>query len=125
MRPPPGSTGTTPATNRAEVVALAMHYWAYTAAADPSRVFGWGPYTNGFVERDEVRLNNATGEVGVAWSWAFASSAGTFETTATVTNPAPSGNDTYYAMLVVYAATQPVVVPAPTTLATPPAGPVV
>jgi len=111
------STTTTPVTNRAEVVALATHLWVYGAGADPSRVFGFGPYTNGFAERDELRFNATSGEYGIAWSWAFAQATGTFETSATVSNSAPSANDAYYALIAVYAATQPVVVPAPTIMA--------
>lgn len=110
------STTTTPTTNRAEVVALATHLWVYAANADPSRTFGFGPYTNGFTERDEVRFNAATGEYAVAWSWAFAQATGTFETSATVTTSAPNANDAYYSLLAVYAAAAPEIVPASTVI---------
>lgn len=97
------STGTTPTTNRAEVVCLATHLIAYNASG-PSVTLGWSGHTNSFTERDEARLSGLNSEWVTCWSWTFAQATGTFETTATVTNSAPLAGDSYYALLGVYAA---------------------
>ena len=120
---PTFSSGTTATTNRAEVVALAMFRWSFAGGADPTRTFGFGPYTNGFTERDEVRVNGTAGEFDAAWAWAFAEATGTFETTATVTSSSSSSQDSYFAQIAVYAATVPVVVPAPTVMTSSGGGP--
>jgi hypothetical protein len=109
------STGTTPTTNRAELVALATHVAVHTTSA-PGMTLNFSGHTNSFTERDEVRLSLLNGEWQASWSWVFAEAAGTFETTATVNNSAPAGTDSYYALMAVYAASIPEVVPAPTVM---------
>jgi hypothetical protein len=102
------STGTTPATNRGEIVALATHLTTHQASA-PGMTLNFSGHTGGFVERDEARLSLTNQELDVSWSWAFGTSAGaTYECTATVNTSAPAAGDSYYALLGVYAASQPV-----------------
>jgi hypothetical protein len=99
------STGTTPATNRGEVVALATHLTTHQASA-PGMTLNFSGHTGGFVERDEARLSLASQELDASWSWAFGSTAGaTYECTATVNTSAADAADSYYALLGVYAAT--------------------
>jgi hypothetical protein len=105
------STGTTPTTTRAEVVCLATHVW--NRGSNTAQTFNWDSYTNGFVERDELRVTMGLSEFDVAWSWLFADTAGTFETTATVNTTPRNAGDTYYSLILVYAATQPVMVDTP------------
>jgi hypothetical protein len=109
------STGTTAQTSRAEVVCLATHVWQLPAASAQS--FDWSGHTNGFVERDELRLSETGGEFDASWSWLFADTIGSFECTATVNTTPRVAGDTFRALIVVYAAAQPEVVPAPTVMA--------
>jgi hypothetical protein len=105
------STGTTSTNVRAETVALAMHMWRFAPAQ--ARTVSFGGHTNGFVERDENRWSTGAAEIDACWSWLFNDTAGTFECTATVSNSAPNASDTYYGLVVVYAADQPVMVDSP------------
>jgi hypothetical protein len=99
------STGTTPATTRGEVVALATHLTTHQASA-PGMTLNFSGHTNGFTERDEARLSLTNQELAASWSWAFGTSAGaTYECTATVNTSAADAADSYYALLAVYAAT--------------------
>jgi hypothetical protein len=107
------STGTSGTSVRDETVALATHHWTYPLSA-PSRVVSFGGHTNGFVERAEQRQVFSNYEMNASWSALFVSAPQTFECTATVSNSAPNAGDTYYAMVVVYAATQPVIEAGPT-----------
>lgn len=104
------SSGTTPATNRGDVVALAMHSWFSNRTS--AQAFNWDSYTNGFTERDELRVTMSPTEYDTAWSWKFGTTPGaTYETTATVNTTPRDALDTYRAHVVVYAATVPVEVP--------------
>jgi hypothetical protein len=86
-----------------------MHTW--NLGSNSAQAFDFGSYTNGFVERDELRVTSGTSEFDLAWSWAFADTPGTFETSATVTTTPRHAGDIYTGHLVVYAATVPVLVP--------------
>jgi len=104
------STGTTPTTTRAETVALAWHLWNWGGVSAQS--FDWSAHTNGFVERDELRVTFPAGtgaEMDSCWSWAFSDTAGTFECTATTNTTPRHAGDTFYSLIVVYAATQPII----------------
>jgi hypothetical protein len=103
------STGTTPPTNRAEVVALAMHHWQM-AAGNSAQTFDWDAHTNGFVERDELRFTATNTEQDICWSWLFASATGTFECTATANTTPKNVGDAYRGLIVVYAAAQPTMI---------------
>jgi hypothetical protein len=105
------STGTTSVTNRAETVALAWHMWR--RASNTAQTFDWSGHTNGFVERDEIRLTQATLEFDSCWSWAFTDTAAAAECTATVNLVTRNAGDNYYGMVVVYAADQPIMVDPP------------
>jgi hypothetical protein len=104
---PTFSTGTTPQTNRAEVVCLATHVAVHNAA-NPGMTLDFSGHTNGFVERDQARASLLNAEYDACWSWAFAQATGTFECTATVNNSDPAAGDSYYGLLGVYAAAVPV-----------------
>jgi len=98
------STGTTPTTNRANVVCLACHLW-YRVSGNGTQAT-WSSHTNDFVERSQFRGDlGAVAPVGVAlsWSWKFATATGTFETTAS--RDLGTASDEEVAMLAVYAAT--------------------
>lgn len=97
------STGTTPSTNRAEVVALATHSWH--RLANSAQSFNWSDHTNGFSERDDVRATLGNAEYDLGFSWKFAEATGTFECTATVNTSPRDAADSYNALVVVYAAT--------------------
>jgi hypothetical protein len=98
------STGTTPTTNRAEVVALATHV-AVHPASNTGMTLNFSGHASSFTERAEQRLSLLNAEWDASWSWLFAQAAGTFECTATVNNSAPAAGDSYYALMAVYAAT--------------------
>lgn len=98
------STGTTPTTVRAEVVALAMLSWAWGGTS--AQAFDFGAWTSSFTERDEARVSGTNVEYDLAWAWLFADTSGSFGTTATITTT-PDRSATYAASLVVYAASQP------------------
>jgi hypothetical protein len=101
------SSGTTPATTRAEVVSLVHHLTTHQASA-PGMTLNFSGHTNGFVEQDEARLSLTAQEVASSWSLAFGDTAGaTYETTATVNTTAPAAGDSYYALQAVYAAAVP------------------
>lgn len=106
------STGTAWATSRPNVVALASHYWSNTTG----QAFNWSGHTNGFTERDQVTLISGTGYDVVSWSWLFAQATGTFECTATPNTTPQEAADLYRALVVVYAATEVEIVPAPTVV---------
>lgn len=103
------STGTTPSTNRAEVVALATHSWH--RLANTAQSFDWSGHTNGFTERDDTRATMGNAEYDLSWSWLFASTPGTFECTATVNLGTRAASDSYNSLIVVYAAATPEIVP--------------
>jgi hypothetical protein len=99
------STGTTWASSRPNVVALATHCWK-RGQTDTGYTFDWGSHTNGFTERDELRISATAVEFDACWSWKFAEATDTFETTATATcNNAFDAQDTFWAVCAVYAAT--------------------
>lgn len=97
------SSGTTPTTNRSNVVALAFHRGTHPAS-NPGMTLNFSGHTNGFTEIDEVRQSLASTEVAYSWSWLFDTSTGTFETTATVNNSSPAAGDNYHSLIAVYAA---------------------
>jgi hypothetical protein len=99
------STGTTPTTNRGEVVALATHVATHQAGA-PGMTLNFSDHTNGFVEQDEVRLSMTNQELAASFSLVFDDTVGTYECTATVNTSAPAAADSYYSLLAVYAASQ-------------------
>lgn len=98
------STGTSATTSRPNVVALAMHWWQM-ALGNSAQTFDWTGHTNGFTERDEGRFTSPNNEAAVSWSWAFATTTGAFECTATANTTPKQAGDAYRALLVVYAAT--------------------
>lgn len=100
------STGTT-LTNRAETVSLTWHMW--TRPTNTAQSFDWSGHTNGFTERDELRITQGGNEFDSCWAWCFNSVAGAVETTATINLTTRNSSDIYTALLVVYAAAVPVV----------------
>jgi len=118
------SSGTSTATDRVPNVALATHLWSYVSGPS-AQSFDWSGHTNGFTERDELRVSYASSgrENDACWSWLFNDTGGSYETTATVNTTPRHANDTYHSLIVVYAATQPVIVPAPTVITSAGGGP--
>lgn len=112
---PTFSTGTSGTNARDESVALATLMW-YRPVSSPTRTVTWDNYTGGFTERGEQRVSFSITEISVAYAWKFNTSVGTYETTADITDSASTTNNNYYGIVSVYAATQPVVVPAPVTM---------
>lgn len=110
------STGTSGTNVRAESVALATHLWSLGSSA-PAKTVTFSAHTNGFTERANTRVSFSGQEISASWSWLFNSSPGSYECTATVTNSAPT-TEGYYGMVVCYAATVPVVLPAPQIMVT-------
>lgn len=98
------STGTTPTTSRANVVAMAIHHWTRTSATGAT--FDWSGHTNGFVEQDQVRwtMDSGGGACGSV-SMAYATATGAFECSATINLTPRDASDVYFAMVAVYAAT--------------------
>jgi hypothetical protein len=109
------STGTTPTTNRGEVVALATHVTTHQVGA-PGMTLNFSGHTNGFAEQDEARLSMTNQELAASFSLLFADTPATFECTATVNTSAPAAADSYYALISVYAAAQPEIVAGPTVM---------
>jgi hypothetical protein len=99
------STGTTPTTSRAAVVALAWHYWQNAGGSAGSQAFDWTSHTNSFTERDELLYTVGTTRCASCWSWLFASATSTFECTATASTSPHAATDTYSGLMTVYAAT--------------------
>lgn len=99
------STGTTTQTGRADTVSLAWHNWH--RGTNTAQSMTWTGHTNSFTVRDDLRWTSGTTEFGVCWSWAFNSSVGQMETTATINLGTRNAADIYQALLVVYAAAQP------------------
>jgi hypothetical protein len=97
------STGSTWTTSRTDLVCLAWHHWQRSSNTAQSMTFSG--HTNGFTIRDALRFTAGTAEFAECWSWAFASSAGSFETTATINLTTRDAADLYVAQMVVYAAT--------------------
>jgi hypothetical protein len=100
------STGTAPAggnTGRADLVCLAWHMWI--RSSNTAQAMTWSGHTNGFGERDALRVTLATQEIGSSWSWLFDAGPGQYETTATVNLASRNAGDQYVALLMVYAAT--------------------
>lgn len=110
--PSPHTSGTTVTSNRGDVMALAQHLWWRIPSA--GEAISWGSYTNGFTLRDQVTWTASTTRICHAWSWAFSSSAASFETSPAISGVTPGANDTACAMVAVYATSVPEVVAGPT-----------
>lgn len=105
------STGNAPETGntgRSDLVCLAWHYWQRPSTT--AQAMTWTGHTNSFTVRDDLRWST-TSEIGSCWSWLFPGAAGQFETTATINLTTRDVQDGYAALLVVYAAAQPDIVP--------------
>lgn len=99
------STGTSaPETRRSGSVALATHLWQLPGT-NSAQTFDWSSHTNGFTERDELRVTLGTSELDASFSWAFGDTVAlNYEVTATVNTTPRRAGDTYYAILAVYGA---------------------
>lgn len=98
------TTGTTPQTNRSDLVCLAWHHWErFTADAV---TISFAILTSGFTVRDQQRWTSAGGLQGLdCWSWKFVTGAAQYECTADINASVRDAGDVLIGMIVVYAAT--------------------